>query len=466
MISQRDFPVLVFSLALLVSGCDKSQRTDSTPTPTPTPVPVAVVLQRGTYTSPGDGTTWPYELLRLPNADGGSAYAQWFPPRTSSAKPVVVAVEPYAGIDWTGEAVDTRWASKDIGAYPDVDGPNYPTPNITSVIGYEKYTPEKVGNNSEIYLRNDFGVLTVFGRFYAGGSVWNDVQDSVAGLQFLSTQSNVDTAHIGMIGTSWGGFETVYGAAYAPASVTPLVAAAVAPVLDFEAWVNFVTNELPFVTNPAIQPQYANFFDAYLRRLFVTAGGVPGATSADYSRVNAAALALRLRTRLLIAHDDGDTILPVGISRSFVAANSALTQGFWHEQSDPPPAYNTNILTHGPMGKATVYAPVYSFSLAFMFAAIAKSEQLYFVPFGNVDFDVFFDKIHSYQGVRDVAWVAPRLLELCDARVLMYDLTLGSTLPIQSGAQLLATKINDEWGTVVDAGTVCTQLADKGLPPW
>jgi hypothetical protein len=426
------------------------------------PAAGTVVLARGTYTS--GSQSWQYALLQLPNADGGYSYAQWFPPRRAARTPVIVRTEPYAGIDWTGAAVDQRWALQGNGCFPDVDGPNY-QPGVSGSICYEKFTPDRVGAESEIYLRNGFGVLTAFGRFYAGGSVWNDVQDMVAGLRFLGTQSNVDTARIGMLGSSWGGFEVVYGAAYATTGVVPKVGVAISPVIDFQQLVDFIDNTLPTVTNSTTYPQYTAFFDPYLRRLFATTGGRPGSVGADYSRVTAAALGSLLNTQLLIMHDDGDTILPVATSKAFVAANPAHTQGFWYTQSDTID-YNTNILTHGRLGSATVYAPIYSFSIAYLFTALGDSGQALVVPYGNADLDGFFQDIRTYQtGGRDVSWVVPRLRDLCDARVSMYDLTPGSTMPVMSGAQLLAAKINAKWGTAFNSATVCSQLAGNGLPP-
>jgi hypothetical protein len=428
----------------------------------PTPLPDTVVLGRGVYTS---GTeSWPYELLQLSNADGGYAYAQWFPASSATPAPVIVRTEPYAGIDWTGTEVDQRWALRGTGRFPDTDGPNYQS-GVSATIGYERFTPDRIGIESEIYLRNGFGVLTTFGRFYAGGSVWNDVQDMVAGLKFLGTQNNVDKTRIGMFGISWGGFETAYGSAYADAGVQPKASVAIAPVIDFQALVGHIDNTIPVVTNATTLPQYNDFFDPYLRRLFATTGGRPGSPGTDFSRVTAAALGPRLNTQLLVIHDDSDTILPVATSKAFVAASPVHAQGFWYEQSDTID-YNANILTHGPLGNATVYAPIYTFSISYLFTALGDSGGWFLIPYGDADLDAFFQDIRTYQvGARNVAWVVPRLLELCDPRVYLYDLTPSPPIPYMSGAELLSNKINARWGTAFTPVTVCSQLASSGLPP-
>ena len=61
----------------------------------------------------------------------------------------------------------------------------------------------------------------------------------------------------------------------------------------------------------------------------------------------------------------------------------------------------------------------------------------------------------------DVSVAAPRLRELCDPRVYLYDLTTG-TLP--TGAAAIAAAVNRVWGTRHDAATIDAALA-VGLPP-
>jgi dienelactone hydrolase len=421
----------------------------------------AVVLARGNYVSGAE--SWPYELLRLNNADGGYTYAQWFPASGVSPAAVVVTAHPYAGIDWTGEAVDQRWAANGTGCYADVDGPGY-QPGVSGCASYDRYTPDRVGSDSMIYLRNGFGVLAVFGRFYAGGSVWNDVQDMVAGLNFLGTQGSVDSTRIGIIGRSWGGFETVYGAAYAAASVRPKAAVALSPVIDFQSLANFVDTTLPTLADAAHLPQYTAFFDPYMRRLFATTGSWPGVSGSDYSRVTAAAVGTRLNTQLLVMHDEGDTILPVATSKAFVAAYPAYAQGFWYKQTSSID-YNANVLTHGPSGETVGYAPIYTFSVSYLLTSLGAVGQSLIVPYNDAELNSFFNDIRTYQtAARDVSWVVPRLLEFCDARVSAYELSSGG---VTTGAQLLAAKINAYWLPAVsyDATTVCSQLSGSGLPP-
>ncbi|MBN1635326.1 MAG: hypothetical protein JW920_02360 [Deltaproteobacteria bacterium] len=59
-------------------------------------------------------------------------------------------------------------------------------------------------------------------------------------------------------------------------------------------------------------------------------------------------------------------------------------------------------------------------------------------------------------------WAAPRLLDLVDKRVHMYELTLDPP-QIDSGSRVIVQAINDVWGISLNAQTVVAALA-QGLP--
>ncbi len=90
------------------------------------------------------GVTRELVLLRLPTADGKSTFAVWAPPLPGAGvQPAVLPTQPYDGIDWSGEAVDARWASAcATGAClrSDTDGPGGGP--AAGVIGYALLSPE------------------------------------------------------------------------------------------------------------------------------------------------------------------------------------------------------------------------------------------------------------------------------------------------------------------------------------
>lgn len=424
---------------------------------------VVKVLGSGTYTSGGE--SWSYQLLRLPNAAGGFAYVQWFPPPSGAAAPVIVLARPYDGIDWTGEAVDSRWSARGNGCHADEDGPDF-SATTSGTTCYALQSPQAGADESVIHLLNGFGVLAVFGRFYAGGDIWNDVQDMAAGFEFLRSRTDVDTSRIGVFGASWGGFLSLYGAAYAPRDAAPAVGVALFPVSDFSSLITHIDN-LPNLVAPANLPSYSNFFDPYVRRILKSTGGRPGRSGADYTRFTASAVGQRLTGRMLIAHDDGDTLIPATHSRNFAASYPAIVEPFWYQQGDSVP-YDTNMLSHGPIIQPeTMYAPIYTFSLAYLYTAIAATTRTTLqLPYAAADMDAFFTDIRTYQlSGRTVNWIVPRLRELCDDRVVMIDLTPpASPPPTTPGRALVAAQLNAHWSTSYTPDGACGQLA-SGLPP-
>ena len=284
------------------------------------------VIGDGIFTA--DETDYSYQLLKLANEAGGYAYAQWFHPPRGTPAPTVLVTQPYPGIDWTGEEVDERWAALPGAAtgitHPDVDGPGGGAE--ANAISFQLTTPEKMGDESTIWLWNGFGVLHVFGRFYAGGDIWNDVQDMVAGLRFLEQNEEVDKSHVATFGGSWGGFEALYAAAYAPETIVPVAAVPLAPPSNFTRMVAHILDTPAQLPNPVTAAMFTDFFDPYLRRITAATGGLPGEAGADFSRFSLATLTQRLTTPTLIPHDDWDTLVPFDGSVSLVTA-SPVVQG-------------------------------------------------------------------------------------------------------------------------------------------
>ena len=152
-----------------------------------------------------DGRTWTEARFRVVRPDGRATYVQWIPSDRPGPRPVVVATMPYAGITWTGEALDARWAGYPLtaGQHLDVDGPGF---DGTGLIVYDPTPLAAVIDQSRLHRLNDCATLLVYGRFYAGGDVRDDVADMAAGMWFLAEQANVDRARVGVFGGSWGGY--------------------------------------------------------------------------------------------------------------------------------------------------------------------------------------------------------------------------------------------------------------------
>ncbi|RKG59854.1 hypothetical protein D7X30_12540 [Corallococcus sp. AB011P] len=429
-----------------------------TPEETPTDPGTVHVTQIGAGEFRAADQTWPYQLLKLEVPGRAATYAQWFPPRKPGVSPTVVLTKPYDGIAWTGEAVDAKWAARGAGIHPDDSEPHYGPGS--SPIAFTPTTPEIIAGEAFIHLLHDFGVLAVFGRFYAGGDLQNDRDDMNAGMRFLAQAPNVDTRRIGIFGGSWGGYEALYAAADAPSTVVPAVGVALCPLSDFAAEVDYVSRWVPArVSDPAMRSRYQQFFEPYFRRIYATTGGDPVTPGTDYTRWTAAHLASTVQTPFLILHDDWDTLIPVEHTRALVAqAPQRFTPMYF--QNLPAVDWNTLPPDHGPLLSAHG-SVVITLSLGHLLVTLGAAEHPLYVPHAQGTVRTWLQGVRAAQEQgRDVSDVVPRLQELTDPRVLMFEPTLGA---LQPGAAFIAQELNAVWGTRFTDANVRSAIG-PGLP--
>ncbi len=171
----------------------------------------------------------------------------------------------------TPETRSTR-AAQGPGAWPDVDSPD--AGSSPGDINYAPLTLAQAADETFVWHFHDFGVLLAYGRFYAGGDLSNERDDMIAAMAFLKSAQLVDRGHIGVIGTSWGGFEALMATAYAPPGVTPAATVATTPPSDFAEEYVYTTQTMPsrYVVAQN-QMQCRAFFAPYLRRILATTHG-------------------------------------------------------------------------------------------------------------------------------------------------------------------------------------------------
>lgn len=399
-----------------------------------------------------------YELLKLQVGTHAAAYAQWMPAVSADGglAPVLLLTRPYDGIAWTGEDVDARWFSKGTGLFPDVDSPDAPA--NPGVISYVPITPQREVDDTFIWRLHAVSVLSVYGRFYAGGSIQNDVDDMVAGLEFLAREPGVDTSRIGIFGGSWGGFEAVYGAAYAPENATPKVGVALYPLTDFASEVDFVTRVMPGrYTLPASISANEAFFAPYLRRIEATTGGLPDA-GGDYSRFDVDAVASRLRTPFLFVHDSYDTLVDVAQTERLVAAQPTLISPLYLRHAAPP-NWDMELTNHGS-AVAMYGGGAVPFVVARLLRALHDGPVIY-VPFDGSFLQLLTFARDQQRAGASYAELAARLRELLDPRVVLVNVVDGAQYP---GPEGVALAVNLVWGTTFTAATIDAALA-SGLPP-
>jgi hypothetical protein len=432
-------------------------------------------LRSGTYSAWNQ--TWTYQLLRLTNAAGGYAYAEWMPHHGTGAGPVMVVTVPYDGIDWSGEAVDTKWASHLFATFgyssPDVDGPDGSVSSPS--IQYQLVSPEdEMGKLGFPHFLNDMSVLLIYGRFYAGGSLDTYVGAMQAGMRFLAQAPEVDPARVGVFGASWGGFEAAYTAAYAEPGVVPAVSVPMSPALDFSVLATHATTGLDASVPAADLSEFKTFYEPYMRRVFAATGGPPSNPGSDYSHYTGSALCARLdKTSLLIPQDDWDTLIPVDEAKAFVQSCPCHATGLWYQHLGPAPSIQ---LSHGPMPtgvsytndagvRATGLPSAFTFSFAYVYARLLPASATVLLPYGAPDILQFLQSVHDWQRAgRDVSYVAPRLIDIAQPNVQVYDAT--GTLPSpMSGPAMLAALMAQVWPNGgIDKSNVLTALETTGLP--
>jgi len=410
-----------------------------------------------------DNENWNYDLLKLTTEGESATYAQWFPADSVEARGVLIIANPYMGIDWTGEAVDARWRSRSSGSkYPDDEEPSYNSITSSDIV-YESIAANAVANDGYISLakHNNLNVLVVFGRFYAGGSIWNDAQDMRAGLQYISTRTDIDKNKVGLFGISWGAFQAIYATAYRPTELVPAATLAVAPATSMEDLVSHATS----IEDITQDIDYAKFYDPYLRRIAASTGGDLNGVGGNFSRFTHNALADNIISPILIMHDEWDTLIPIQHSCDLSLQNGQI-ETFWyqHVNSDIDYSLPESKLNHGPLG-LVVNSSVpsdYTWSMLYLLSHLNSPSDTILLLYDAMAMRVFFQNIHALQLVdKDVSWLLTRLIELTDDRTIMFDGVC--TTDCLSGKAYLAAEFNITWGTQLDSDSILNQLS-IGIP--
>jgi len=448
---RRILPRLVAIAALGAAACGgspQSDELDAAPVDSPVDSPVdAMVGYRSetvaTTTYADDSRSWTVTQARIHRPDGGRTYVQWIGSDRPGPRPAVVMTMPYAGIDWSGEEVDARWAGYPLdaaGQHLDVDGDG------VSAIVYERSSVAIASDQAHLHLLNDMSALLVFGRYYAGGSVGDDVEDMKAGMWFLAEQANVDRTRVGTFGGSWGGFESLYASAYADARVRPRVTVALYPPSDFSTWQAHASTR----TSPV-----RGFLEPYLHRLYATTGGAEG----DYTGLRVDDLCAGLPDDTLVLHDELDNLVPVSQSRTLLAACGGEAV-YWPRDTAPDPGRTS----HGPLLEEPTFPSVSTYALVYLHLRLAPPDQAQVVSVVARDaLAVHLGLVRAAQRAgRDVDWAAPRLHELTDPRLGFLDLGVSPAV-VRTGAEVMADAVNATWGTRYTPATIRAALA-VGLP--
>ncbi len=436
------------------SGDDASEGADATPDAATPPGCEATVLERQPWVS-GD-LSGERELWRLPHPDGGCTYAIWYAPARPfpGGNPAVLITDPYSGVDWTGEEVDVRWstAAGEDGAVfqADVDGPGGgpESPGIS----YVRAAPAQTLDLAFIYLVNGLGVMISYGRFYAGGDLTDDAGDVQAAMAHMATRPGVDPTRLGAWGGSWGGFEAVYSAL---GPVKPRAVAALAPPIDFRDMEAWAAEGVDALLSGERRDYLHTFFDPYLRRMRAAFARPEGDAPFTHASVCA-----RLESDLLLIHDAWDLLVPAAQSRD-LAATCPGVDALLVERTAPLD-YANEPIDHGPIGRETGYPAQLTFSLTYLLTALLPDDQRVFTGYDPANLRAWLQLARDAQPLgHDGASLARRLQELCDHRVLAFDLVHGGEP--RPGCDVAAEHVNAVWGADLSPAQLRATL-ETGLP--
>ncbi len=453
-----DITISLLLLVFFLSNCNKGNHN----APYSQPL-ITLLLDTGTYTA-SNMNDYRYELWEASTIGTEPVYLQWFSPQGPYSKGVVVITRPYVGIDWSGNPIDEHFAARPDDLCPP-DDPKGRCYDIYSP-GYDDGTPPQIWHrilspiafgesSADYYLDNDLAVLGIYGRYYAGGDIWNDVQDVVTGLRFLQIQPKVDKKNIAIIGNSWGGFLALYGAAYAPHHSKPKIALPIAPISDFEKYMDHIENLSSIPELAASSDALNDIIAPYKRRIFGATGGLPGGYGADYSLFDEKALLERLTSKVLIIHDEWDTIIPFEHSKSLVDNTDNNVEGLWFLHATSLNAIDYEW-THGPLGQRddkNGFPAVATYSQSYILYNL--NPDIYQTIYSASDLKCFFRNILALQqDGTDVNFLVPRLRELADSRVFMENIDDMSVMPGTDYVKsILESNNGDGWGQTIP-GTI------------
>ena len=380
-----------------------------------------------------DDDTWKVELIKLPLPDGSYTYAQWIKANVDGLQPVAVSTMPYDLIDWTGEQIDEYIADN----YPDF------------VLDPETLTKGVAG-----ILKNGVGTLFTFGRFYTGESLQNDIDDTVAGLEFLAKLDYIDKSKIAINGISWGGMQALHAAARAPEELKIVSVVAFAPPSDLGELDYYANQTIPqIVTDDSLKEKYANFYKNYIDRIKLTTGGHVWEDERAFYPFSNEYLAENINTEtdILIPHDTWDTIVPVDVTYDLInLTKGQIDTGALLYPHAEKYDINTQAVGHGAGLMALLNTPFQSIFNYVRLKGDSRDEIVINYSYDNLMVYVgkLQDVLSKTGDLGQVTYIEHRLTEMSDPRIIMVSTDADGNETRITGAKL-AYELKEMLGLII-----------------
>lgn len=417
-------------------------------------------LSTGTYTD-GTGTVRNFELLKVAFGSGSPTFIQWIPTTAGSASPTVLIYLQYDGINWTGLTVDVPWAARSAGSYADSDAPYYNASTSAPISYYGTTSTTDSGSLGFIYSYNNMNVAIVFGRFYVGGDLQNDIDDAKNGIRFLHSQALVDKTKIGLFGNSWGGMALLHGAAQLGATKMPKAISVLYPAADIKA-----LNTLMQVTIPAAAPGnsagFTTFYEPYLRRINKSTEALAGQAT-RYDKYSLSALS-GITSDLFVSHDAWDTIVPISVSNSLLSTVSSTSKIHFYQSHQSAVDYTTFSVGHSQGGGSALNTEgVTQWSYIFLLNKLMGTAPRTAMVRTSVLVPQFQYVKSMHDLAVDTSYFNGVLAQLCTANLSVKELDSGNTFDGPTIFNFLM-EYNYASGWAADGPSACAKLITN--PPF
>jgi cephalosporin-C deacetylase-like acetyl esterase len=469
---KRLIGVLFCSLFLFIFNFTNCSSTDGKPPQAPVstnptvPNPEVLnleVLGNGTYSI--INLDYPVKLLKIKsNLNSEPVFAE-FVSACSSKCPLVIISDPYYGIDWTGDSLDSKWALRPNAStgysFADEDGPNYQLNTTIGTVSYGLKNITEIAELGGLFLPNNISIMIVHSRFYRGRNLKNYIADFVRAVNATPLLAEVNTDRIGFLGTSLGGFVALNSAL--ESQIKPKTLVLQSPLIDLAAQLNYII-QLPNLihSNEELLLEYQKFFDSYVRRIYDFTGGAESENTRAYDPYRPAQLAPRISVPTLLLNDDWDTLIPMATARQLAQLNPTSIFPIWFQHATNI-NYNTFSMDHGQSSEGQNYTNTWPQYHLFMYRYLLNPSDPVTLYYHYTDLTMAYVQFHDAQlRGQDVGWLKSQLLNYCRPNLNMVDIS-GSGINV-TGTYYLASIIQHIWNVTKSENEICSYLETASWP--
>lgn len=427
-----------------LQGCLEQDKKDED-SKSPEPVVPTTITNIRTETFTLVDKTYDLDLLKYESSNLKS-YWQFVKSQARSRGTIIYSV-PYEGADWIDDPIDQRWSEdpRALTGYlgDDVDGPDY-NQESSKQVSYRRIPSQDMPVVGFDFSYNDYNVLYVYHRFYAGRYADDYVNEMVEAINWVRQQE--PESEIGLYGGSLGGYIVSHASSkFTSNDIAAMVL--VSPLLSWPMQESFLDSLLNLISTATVLQGYQDFFEPYTRRF----------TSVESSGRDV----VKTSIPTLIIHDEWDTLVPIEQADKFVQDRnkSKIFLKYYHNS---PINFETMVRDHAQPGSGMTGANIRPFYTAFFNNRIGENTEFKYIFYTESAADAMFVEMYTMKGLGKVMkGFQDSLGELCKDHFVMSELNQARGGEI--GPTYIARKLNEVWGTSLNSTNVCDYLGTNDL---